>query len=225
MAAYEAVFWDVGGVILNIPSITRAQRAFIERAAERFDIGPPEEALEVWRGALREHFAGREGTEYRTAREGRTKAAQALFGDDVPEDELRAIREETTAEYVEANPDAIETIHALDDAGFYLAVISDADAGGIPDTLDRYGVRDCFDDVTTSEEVGRVKPDRRIFERALEKAGIDASNGIMIGDKYENDMVGGSQVGLTTVAYGADDGPAVDFHIDDLRTILDIVGV
>jgi hypothetical protein len=82
---YEAVFWDVGGVILHIGSIDEAQTAFLERAIERYglpsDVG---EARERWRDAMRAHFAGREGRAYRTAREARAKAAAALFDGDEP---------------------------------------------------------------------------------------------------------------------------------------------
>ena len=32
-------------------------------------------------------------------------------------------------------------------------------------------------------------------------------------------------VGMTTISYGAEDGPAVDYHVDDLREIPELVGV
>lgn len=222
---YDAVFWDVGGVILNIPSISRGQRAFIETAVAEYGLDhTPESALETWQDGMREHFAGRENSEYRTAREARRKAAEALFGGDPPAD-WRDLHERVTAEHTEPNPDAIETIRALGEAGVYQAVVSDADEGGIPEMLDRYGVEQYVAHVTTSEAVGYTKPDRRMFETALEKADVDPSRGIMVGDKYSNDMEGGAEAGLTTVAYGADEGPAVDHHVEDLRELLDIVGV
>jgi putative hydrolase of the HAD superfamily len=67
-----------------------------------------------------------------------------------------------------------------------------------------------------------------MFETAFEKArsvGVEPTNGVMIGDKYRNDMEGGKEAGLTTVSHGAEDGPAVDHHVDDLRELLRIVGV
>lgn len=223
--SYDAVFWDVGGVILNIPSISRGQRAFIETAIAEYDLDhASESALETWQDGMREHFAGRENGEYRTAREARRKAAEALFDGDPPAD-WRDLHERVTAEHTEPNPGAIETIRALGEADVYQAVVSDADEGGIPEMLDRYGVEKYVTHVTTSEVVGYTKPDRRMFETALEKAAVDPSRGIMVGDKYSNDMEGGKEAGLTTVAYGADDGPAVDHRVDDLRDLLDIVGV
>lgn len=222
---YDAVFWDVGGVILNIPSISRGQRAFIEAAVTEYDLdNTPESALETWQDGMREHFAGRENGEYRTAREARRKGAVALFDGDPPAD-WRDLHQRAMDEHRETNPGAIETITALGDAGVYQAIVSDADEEGIPEMLDRFGVSEHVSHVTTSEAVGYTKPDQRMFETALEKAPVDPARGVMIGDKYRNDMEGGTEAGLTTVAYGADDGPAVDHHIDDLRDLLDVVGV
>ncbi|WP_240334651.1 HAD family hydrolase [Halorussus sp. MSC15.2] len=64
-----------------------------------------------------------------------------------------------------------------------------------------------------------------MFETALREADVAADEALMIGDRYEHDVAGAKDVGLATVAYGAEDGPAVDYRVDDLREILDIVGV
>jgi len=225
--SHDAVFWDVGGVILDIDSIMRGQRAFVERAVTEYDLDVPvDEALRIWQEAMREHFAGREHGEYRTAREGRRKAAEALFGE--PPADWRKLHEQVTAAETTTNPGAVETIRALHDAGVYQAIVSDADEGGIPDMLERFGIRDCVSHITTSEEVGYTKPDQRMFETAFEKtrrAGVDPLRGVMVGDKYRNDMEGGTEAGLTTASYGADDGPAVDHHLENLRDLLDVVGV
>lgn len=223
--SFDAVFWDVGGVILNIPSISQGQRAFVESAVTKYDLDyTTESALETWRNGMRAHFAGRENGEYRTARGARQKAAEALFDGDPPAD-WRELHEHVTAEHTEPNPGALETLTALGEAGVYQAIVSDADEGGIPDMLNRFGIDDHVAHVTTSEAVGFTKPDQRMFETALEKANVDPERGLMVGDKYENDMSGAKEAGLMTVAYGADDGPAVDHHVADLREILEIVGI
>jgi putative hydrolase of the HAD superfamily len=224
---YEAVFWDVGGVILNIGSIDEAQTAFLERAIERYglpsDVG---EARERWRDAMRAHFAGREGRAYRTAREARAKAAAALFDGDEPDD-WRDLYHALTDEHVRLNPGVEATLERIHDAGLYQAVVSDADED-LAERLEHFGLRPYFDDVTTSEAVGYVKPDDRMFERAFEKAraaGVDPQRGVMIGDKYDNDMEGGSAHGLTTVGFGAEDGPAVDHHVEAVPELLDVLGI
>ena len=225
---YDAVFWDVGGVILDIGSIAAAQRAFIAEVVDAYDLEPGERAaLSTWQEAMSEHFAGREGTEYRTARGARKRAAEALF-DGAPPSDLWSRFDRVRRERTEPTPGAVETIRRLGNAGVYQAIVSDADADVIPDVLDRFEIAAHISHITTSEEVGHVKPDQQMFETALKKAqsaGVDPVRGVMVGDKYRNDMEGGKQAGLTTVAYGADDGPAVDYQIDALTELLAIVGV
>lgn len=225
---YEAVFWDVGGVILDIGSISRGQRAFLETAVETYDLPlSPEDALEIWRNTMREHFASRDGSEYKTAEAARRKAANALF-DGSPPTDWQDLYESVSREHTSTNPGVRTTMDQLYESGYYQAIISDADANGFSDMLDRFGIAEFISHVTTSGEVGYVKPDLRIFDAAFEKAsaaGVEPTNGVMIGDKYRNDMEGGKQAGLTTIGYGTDSGPAVDYQIEDIRDILEIVGV
>jgi putative hydrolase of the HAD superfamily len=224
---YDAVFWDVGGVLIDTASIVEAQRTFLERAVDRYELDQDlASARHTWRETLSQHFAGRDGREYRTARAGRRKAAEAVFGGDPPAD-WRDLFETVTTETVRPNPGAAETLRRIDEAGLYQAVVSDADEG-VTDRFEQLGIGAYVADVTTSEEVGYVKPDPRMFETAFEKArtaGIEPERGVMVGDKYENDMVGASSVGLATAAYGADDGPAVDHQLGELTELLEIVGV
>jgi len=95
--------------------------------------------------------------------------------------------------------------------------------------LGSFGVRDAFDAVTTSEEVGYTKPDRRMFEDAISKLranGVAPDRALMVGDRYRHDVEGSAEVGLTPVAYGEDAfGPAAEHEITDLAAVLDIVGV
>jgi len=224
---YDAVFWDVGGVIIDTESIVAAQREFLDRAIERYGLDHDlESARRTWRDTLSDHFAGREGRQYRTARAGREKAAVALFDGDPPTD-WRDLFESVTNETVRLNPGVEETLRRIDEAGLYQAVVSDADAD-VAKRFEQYGIDSYFADITTSEEVGYVKPDSRMFDTALAKArraDVDAARGVMVGDKYENDMEGASSVGLSTAAYGAEDGPAVDYRLAELPDLLEVLGL
>ncbi|MDM2963382.1 pyrimidine 5'-nucleotidase [Citrobacter sp. CK201] len=65
--------------------------------------------------------------------------------------------------------------------------------------LERTGLRDRFDLLVISEEVGVAKPDPRIFDYALEQAGSpDRSRVLMVGDTAESDILGGINAGLST---------------------------
>lgn len=224
MDEWDAVFWDVGGVLLNIPSVFDAQTAFVTRLAELAG-RDPDQALETYRDVLREHFEGRENREYRTARAGREKAVRAVVGEQADRVDWRALYEEAQAANIELNPGAATTVQALNDAGLYLGIISDADADRPQGVVEHFGLDDCFDHITTSEEVGYTKPDPRMFETALDKAGVDPDRSLMIGDKYENDIMGAANAGIHPVGYGADRGPHTEYQIDSLTEVLAIVGL
>jgi len=238
---FEAVFFDIGGVIVSLPSIRTGYVDYLERFAAEHDLDP-DRAVETWRDRLGEHFAAAEGTEYRSAQAGYRKAFRELVPG-IEDGDWRPAFRETIREATALEPGAAETVRALDDAGLYLGIVSDIDTAEAEDMLERYGLYGAFDGVTTSQAVGYKKPDRRMFADAVERAaaaGVDPDRTLMIGDRYEHDMQGGSEAGLWTVAYGgtaaeavaADPGPDhrvgdehVDFLVEDLGDVLDIVGV
>lgn len=224
----DAVFWDIGGVIVRLETIQVGHREFVESLLAEYDSSlSVEEALDTWRSELGAYFRGGEGTEYRTAREGYRVAVDAILDDNFDADEVawESLFQRIHDEYARPHDGAVETIAALAETDLHLGVISDVDHDEGRRLLDNFGVLSQFDAFTSSEEVGYKKPDSRIFATALEKAGVDSGDGLMIGDRYRNDMEGANDVGMTTVAYGAEDGPAVDYQITDLREVLEIVGV
>lgn len=65
--------------------------------------------------------------------------------------------------------------------------------------LERTGLRDYFDALIISEQVGVAKPHPRIFDYALEQAGNpDRSRVLMVGDTAASDILGGMNAGLST---------------------------
>jgi putative hydrolase of the HAD superfamily len=223
---FDAVFWDIGGVILQMESVFEGHQRFVAQLVENHETPlSTAEALSTWRSELSAYFAETEGTNYRPAREGYRRGVDEILTADADSVDWLSTLEATHDAVAEPNPNAVETVQALAATPVHLGVISDADHEEGRRILDGLGVLDLFDAVTTSGEVGRKKPDPAIFETALEKAGVDPADAVMIGDRYSHDMKGGRQAGMTTVAYGASDGPAVDHTIEDLAEVRSIVGL
>ena len=221
---WDAVFWDIGGVILDVDSVKAGHRRFVEALIDEHDLDASvDEAIEVWRSTVGDHFRERDGTEFRSAREGYAKAIAAVVGEDVPEDEWLPRFREVTKETLEPNPGVREALAELAEMDVHVGVLSDVDAAEGRHILDAFGVRERFDTVTTSEQVGRTKPDPAMFETALDAAGVSAERSLMIGDRYRHDVEGAASVGMSTIAYGADDGEAVDHRVEDLREVPAIV--
>jgi putative hydrolase of the HAD superfamily len=91
-----------------------------------------------------------------------------------------------------------EALRALADAGCRLAVISNAD-GRVEGVLERVGLRPHFEFVIDSDVVGVAKPDRRIFDAAVERLGVDAAACLYVGDLYPVDYVGAVGAGMDAV--------------------------
>lgn len=63
------------------------------------------------------------------------------------------------------------------------------------------GLGKYFDKIITSEEAGCKKPDRQIFEFAMEKSGANLSSSIMIGDDPDVDILGAKNFGMDQVLF------------------------
>ena len=92
--------------------------------------------------------------------------------------------------------------------------------------LDRSGLAPLFSAVVVSAVVGCRKPERRIFELALDALGATKEETGMIGDSLRNDVTAAKNVGLTTVwlhgdeDFGGGDPSAADHETDDLADAL-----
>lgn len=100
--------------------------------------------------------------------------------------------------WARVRPGTTDVLRQLKDAGYRLAVISNAD-GRVEALLEGVGLREYFEFVIDSGVVGIEKPDPRIFQMALERAGVAPADAVYIGDLYEIDVVGARAAGLRAI--------------------------
>lgn len=94
--------------------------------------------------------------------------------------------------------DVVITIKALRGKGYNLGIIANQNQG--TDTrLKDWGIREYFDVIIASAEIGYAKPDRKIFEKAFELAECTAEKSVMIGDRLDNDIIPAKALGMKTV--------------------------
>ena len=94
--------------------------------------------------------------------------------------------------------DAESTLAHLFQRGYKLGIIANQKLG-TSERLESWKLRQYFDIIVASAEIGYAKPDLRIFEKALELAGCTAQECVMVGDRLDNDMHPAKAVGMTTV--------------------------
>jgi FMN phosphatase YigB (HAD superfamily) len=97
---------------------------------------------------------------------------------------------------------AIETVRALAAAGIPLGIISSAVYHPFLDwTLERFGLRDVFGDITTSASAGYYKSRPELFWHATARLGAAPDRSVHVGDSYRFDVVGARRAGMRTVWY------------------------
>ena len=73
--------------------------------------------------------------------------------------------------------------------------------------LHNSAIRPFFKNVVNSEMVGVKKPNPKIFEFALEKAGVSPVKSVMVGDSLEADILGAKNVGMQTIHFNSTNDP------------------
>lgn len=93
--------------------------------------------------------------------------------------------------------DAVECLERLSKK-YKLGIIANQSLG-TRDRLAQHGILRYFDLVIASAEEGCAKPDRRIFEIALERSNCPAMCAVMVGDRIDNDIVPAKALGMGTI--------------------------
>ena len=96
-------------------------------------------------------------------------------------------------EHVEA--DVVPALAALKSRGLKLVVVSNAN-GRLRHLFERVDLAKWFDHLLDSHEWGVEKPDRRLFELALEQSGSERGRTVHVGDLYYVDVMGARNAGL-----------------------------
>jgi putative hydrolase of the HAD superfamily len=79
-----------------------------------------------------------------------------------------------------------------------------------------------FETVTTAEGSGYKKPDKRIFDHALQKAKTHQSKSIMIGDNLEADIQGAKDYGMQVIYFGKKPNFEID-HVENLHDLKNVL--
>jgi putative hydrolase of the HAD superfamily len=130
---------------------------------------------------------------------------------------------------VHVGPDVVSTLESLRASGLRLGIVSNA--AYLPQLMVKQmaalGLRDFFNGVTFSSEVGLRKPHREIYEDALRKVGVTASRTLFVGDRVREDVQGPKSLGMRAVLtreWRQEDDPGVaDFVIQRLGELPPIV--
>jgi len=112
-----------------------------------------------------------------------------------------------------------------------LAVVTDAQSANARGELHKVGLLGYFDPVVVSGDHGYRKPDRRLFQFALDRMNVAAGNTLYVGNDMYRDIFGAREAGMRTVMFDSDQGSKAhpgcvpDHTITDFRDLPPILGL
>jgi putative hydrolase of the HAD superfamily len=179
------------------------------------ELHPEFDAVEIWRTVIDEH-----ATDYTRALPAEKRAQLPLFMAEM----ARGISRRRLRLY----PYVTEVLDVLKQR-FPLAVVTDAQSAWARAELHQVGLLDYFDPIVVSGDYGYRKPDRRLFQVALDGLGVAAENTLYVGNDMHRDVYGAREAGMKTVMFDSDQGTKEhldclpDFRITDHRELLTIL--
>jgi putative hydrolase of the HAD superfamily len=112
-----------------------------------------------------------------------------------------------------------------------IAVVSDGQSSYARGELHKVGLTEYFDPIVVSGDHGFRKPDRRLFQLALDGMGVTAEQTLYVGNDMHRDIYGAREIGMGTVMFDSDQGTkhfedcVPDHRITDFRDLLAIAGL
>ena len=165
----------------------------------------------------------------------------------ITKEELRQVRFRRIFETVAANPDLVpepmeahfmtntsskphvvaDTFEILDYLrhSYGLHIITNGFNESQAQKMDAAGLTSYFDLIVTSETTGHRKPDRRIFEYALEQLGARPEQCVMIGDNPLSDIGGAQNAGIDQVFFNPKNIASTVTPSYTIQSLLELKGI
>jgi putative hydrolase of the HAD superfamily len=186
---HRAVIFDLWQTL--VPWDQEESTRFNTEVARKIGV-EPERYLEVWltghhlpsrnNGPAADHF-------------------RALFGElgvDASVDDVLAMRRERARRVLVPRPDALPTLDELRRRGHLLGMISVC-TQDVPQVWDDTPLGGKFDATVFSCDVGVSKPDRRIYEIACERLGVEPGDCLFVGDGANDELPGAERAGMAAI--------------------------
>ena len=128
--------------------------------------------------------------------------------------------------YIVLLPGAADTLKEIKRRGYLLGAVTNGVSSLQNIKLDTAGIRELFDVVVVSGDIGVYKPDRRIFDEAARRIGVPNEEVLFVGDHPVNDIEGALGAGMQVIRMNYGDfkgkglGKATAAEIEDIRDVL-----
>jgi putative hydrolase of the HAD superfamily len=231
MSKYKHVFFDLDHTLWDFETNSRQALTIIFDENRLLEKGVPSfQKFHEKYQPINDRYWARYHNGYATkdqVRNGRFYDTLKEFGiDDKPLAEIMATAYvQLSPKMTALFPDAIEVLKYLQQK-YKMHLITNGFAEVQWIKIEHSGLRPFFEHIIISEEVGTQKPDKAIFEIAMQRSGASTDACIMIGDNYNTDIIGAKNAGIDQVFFNPGKNrkrEAVTYEISQLKELLDIL--
>jgi REG-2-like HAD superfamily hydrolase len=120
--------------------------------------------------------------------------------------------------------DTLACLDRLREAGVRMAIVSNWD-NSLHRTLRMFALTDYFEHVVASLEEGVEKPKARIFQIALERAGVQPGEALHVGDNPVDDWQGARNVGMRALLIDREATERSDVRITSLHQLAEVLDI
>ena len=201
----RGVFFDLGGTLFSYRNVPRATVPLLFEAAERLgcarETDDIKQAYTQATSDVTTHYVDKAYYLHRDFfRDTFMRFADLIGGshDDTVHRWYEQAHRVAIVDCLVLKEDCLDTLAYLKESGLYLSVVSNIDDDMLEPLIEREGLQHYLDHWTSSEAAQSCKPDRRFFEVALARSGLDAADVLFVGDSPEHDIIGAHAAGMRT---------------------------
>ncbi|HID93126.1 MAG TPA: hypothetical protein EYP60_03415, partial [bacterium (Candidatus Stahlbacteria)] len=124
--------------------------------------------------------------------------------------------------YVRLFPETPTVLRFVKNRFVHVGLISNIDDDYLYFELERTGILEFFDSITTSSGVGFGKPNAKIFDIALKKASMKSEDSFYVGNSIKYDVKPANQVGMQTILISEKDCDEADYVIPNIGGLINL---
>lgn len=115
-------------------------------------------------------------------------------------------------------PDTIPALEKLKKK-YKIILISNTDCFSVDSVMEKYDMKKLFDAIVLSYDVGMLKTNPEMFEKALKKVKVKKGDAIMVGDSIESDISGAENAGIKAILIDRNNKREYENKITNLKEI------
>ena len=119
-------------------------------------------------------------------------------------------------------PGAKEVLHDLKKQGYKMHIITNGFKEVQFIKLENSGIREYFDMILCSEDIGVTKPHREIFQEAQRRTDCKSEHAIMIGDDFKADVIGSLNAGWSAIHFDPESKYKKERNVPRIRQLSEL---